>query len=68
MYPKSPRRNRFNLDVQGSMDKLGQHLITERETFMEQDGLSDGADPAVLSLLFDELYCRRLLGLVPDID
>lgn len=67
MFPRRVYRTRKNIEFQRFFDQHGHELITERETFMSQSTALDSGDPAKVSVWFDELYCRNLLALVPDV-
>jgi len=68
MYPQRKYRTKGNLSLQRFVDDRLRRLVNWRKTFapqaVEMDVFGDeGLGPAML----DELYCRDLLGQVPDI-
>lgn len=67
VYPNRVYRTRKNMEFQRFFDSIGQELITQRETFMAKAAILEGADPEKFSVWFDELYCRSLLALIPDL-
>lgn len=67
VYPNRVYRTPKNMQFQRFFDNIGHELITQRETFMATAATVEGADPDKISVWFDELYCRSLLALIPDV-
>jgi len=66
-FPARVRQSRPNLEVQRLFDAVGQQLVTQRETFMGRADWTAEMDPGKVSVFVDELYCRNLLSLIPEI-